>query len=175
MLAAEALQGLLSRHSQAGLQSQKNPMGNIIMLIWSTAENSPKVWAVLFPKQTIYGHRNLLVTIWELYATIFQKKLILESLLLDHSRALTFSTFSYNYFFFFACWRFKTKANVNPEHDCFRTKGNTFFKEYVTEFSIKEISPKIQTDIDICGTGILQNIYTGIYSDFFVKINTNIS
>lgn len=62
-------------------------MGNTIMSIWSTAENSPWVWAGLFPKQTIYGPWNLLVTIWELHVTIFQEKLILESLLLDHSCA----------------------------------------------------------------------------------------
>lgn len=74
-------------------------MGNIIISIWSTAENSPRVWAVLFPEQTIYGHRNLLVTIWEPHVTIFQEKLILESLLLHHSRALTFSTLGYKLLF----------------------------------------------------------------------------
>lgn len=135
----------------------KNPMGNIIMSIWSTAENSPAVWAVLFPKQTIYGHRNLLVTIWELHVTIFQEKLILESLLLDHSCALTFFTLGYNYIFPFACWRFKTKLNVNPEHD-FQKKKELLYLKNVTEFNIKKISPKIQPDTDIYDTGILQNI-----------------
>lgn len=84
---------------------------------------------------------------------------------------LTFSILCYNYFFPFASYKFKTKLNVKPEHDCFRKKGNTFFGEHATEFSIKKVSLKIQPDTDIGSTGVLQNIYTGIYSDFFVKIN----
>lgn len=99
---------------------------------------------------------------------MLQEKLILESLLLDHSCAVTFSTLGYSHFFPFASWRFKTKLNVKPEHDYFRKKGN-FSGEYATEFSIKKVSPQIQPDTDISGTGTLQNIYTEIYSAFLLK------